>query len=141
MMWVLHKNIYADLFYKNMNREKNSTTHEKNINPRKQSSSVFMKSDVKPDNRPCIELDHIMSTIPKDRYTMPQPKLADIYTEWRWRFLDINGKDYVEISRKDSGKDRLYINKNKKWVNESGLEKYDMYIIKNIYSYLDPSLG
>ena len=98
--------------------------------------NVFMKPDAKMKNS-VIEIEHVMQTVPKTHYITPQEGLANLHTEWRWKFLDINGRTYVEISRKDKNHERLYINKNKDWVKQSGLEKYNKFITKTLYAYLD----
>jgi hypothetical protein len=81
-------------------------------------------------------LDDIEKTIPSVNYNEPQPNLAKIKTEWRWRYLTIDGNVYIEISKKIYGKDRLYINNDSQWVHRDVSKEYDKYVTSTVYAYL-----
>lgn len=58
-------------------------------------------------------------------------------TEWRWRFLEFNDKNSVEISYTKAGKDteRHYYNRYNEWVTREVPKEYDEYVIKVFYYY------
>jgi hypothetical protein len=75
----------------------------------------------------------IKNAIPQPNFKEPQlDKLS--YTEWRWRFLNINNKQLVEISFKEPDKPRKYIDKYGRWAALE-LENYDQYVVEQYYAY------
>ena len=82
-----------------------------------------------------------MNTIPKDSLTEPNLMLrhSDQYLECRWRLLNINNKEYIEISLLKNYKtgEREYLNSNSIWEIKHIDPKYDIYVVKEYYYYLD----
>lgn len=74
-----------------------------NIVTNKNTSSVLYK-------------DQVIDNIPEGAINFPDKEKQKIYTEFRWRFYEINNKEYCEISYKEPNKQRLYKNKNGEWV-------------------------
>jgi hypothetical protein len=85
-----------------------------------------------------VKLDGSMirDTIPKDSYKTPQVELRKNKIEWRWRFLKINGKEYVEMSSLLPNKsDRTYANQFGKWKEKNIDPEFDQYVTEIFYYY------
>ena len=87
-------------------------------------SSELLYSDVK-------------STIPKKHNLKQIKNWEDKFnTEYRWRFIEINKKKCVEISRKiKDNTTRDYKNKNGEWVERIISYEYDKYVYEEYYCY------
>lgn len=97
--------------------------------------SIFEKSDaIEPT---CIDKDTLMELLPKINYPKPQTDLRQKYEEWRFRFLDIKGQPFIEISKLDLKQKRLFINNQTEWTDYKVPAKYDRYVTKIIYAYPD----
>jgi hypothetical protein len=83
-----------------------------------------------------VSVESILGSIPGDNYDKPQDHLALLKIEWRWRIIKIDNHTYVEISQKDTNKNRLYINNECKWVQRNISDEFDKYVDKTIYAYL-----
>ena len=94
--------------------------------------NVFIKQ--KPNYK--VSVESVLESIPKDNYDEPQDHLALTQIEWRWRIIKITNQTYVEISQKETNKDRLYINNECKWVQRNISNEFDKYVDKTIYAYL-----
>ena len=79
----------------------------------------------------------VLNSIPEPNVSVPVPELAKVKIEWRWRFMKINNKDFIEISQKEHNSSRLYINSECQWVSRTISSEFDKYIEKTIYAYLD----
>ena len=94
--------------------------------------NVFIKQ--KPNYK--VSVESVLESIPKNNYSKPQEELASTQIEWRWRIIKIDNQTYVEISQKETDKDRLYINNECKWVQRNISDEFDKYVDKTIYAYL-----
>lgn len=85
-----------------------------------------------------VNIDKILSSIPENSETCQNiKKYNDGYTEWRWRFLNIDSKIKVEISKANikSKLNRVYIDI---YGNERNIKisnDYDKYVIKEFFYY------
>ena len=101
-----------------------------------ETNSIFVKqSEIK---RPECKLDYneIIKSIPDEAVENELPEYRKTHNEWRWRFLDINGKKTVEISMLNKGEPtRKYINKYGQMVEYTVDPQYDQYVTKTLYYY------
>lgn len=106
------------------------------------SSSIFIPHNKKEAKDKHNDLDNkltytsIMETIPPWHEKKPRNDWAKKgLTEWRWRFLEFNGKLVVEISCQTSGNPkREYLNKYEKWVERDVDPIFDQFV-KEVYYY------
>jgi hypothetical protein len=89
------------------------------------------------NNKLIVYKKDILNTIPEEHYYEKNNELSIIKIEWRWRFYKINDKEYIEISKKQHGNKRLYINNDYEWVERNISNIFNTYITKEIYAYLD----
>lgn len=100
------------------------------------SSSIFMAQSQHKPNK--FTYTGILETIPKNKQTHREGNWRkQKKTEWRWRFLTINGRKTAEISfMKWNSKDRIYFipssGKFEKRVIDVG---YDKFVTKTFYCY------
>lgn len=86
-----------------------------------------------------ITYTDMIRTIPEDCLNKPLENWKSCKNkEWRWRFFEINGSQFIEISNIDKSGTISYINKSgdivKKTKPEIGPE-YDKYVKKTYYYY------
>ena len=84
-----------------------------------------------------ISKNNILNSIPEDNFDKPNKELSKTKVEWRWRLLNINSNEYIEISKKLKDNNMLYINNKSEWVNREISQDYDKFVDKEIYAYLD----
>lgn len=89
-----------------------------NIVSNKTTSSVLYK-------------DQVIDNIPEGATNHPDKNKQKIFTEFRWRFYEINNKEYCEISYKEPNQNRQYKNKNGEWV-----ERDENYIDNKFYNQI-----
>ena len=79
----------------------------------------------------------VANMIPKNCEKQKNTELLKTKTEWRWRIFKLPGKENetVEISQKQPGKARLYINKSGEWINCNVSEEFDVYVTHEYYHY------
>ncbi len=96
-----------------------------NIVTNKTTSSVLYK-------------DQVIDNIPEGAINQPDKEKQKIFTEFRWRFYEINNKEYCEISYKEPNKNRQYKNKNGEWVerDEKDIDnKFNQQVKKEYFIY------
>lgn len=97
--------------------------------------SVFTKYIDLPKQKYKFTKDALTESIPVNAQSSPDDNLAKNNVEWRWRFIKINNKEFVEISHKKPNSARLYINKFGDWVERKIDPEFDKYVAKQFYSY------
>jgi hypothetical protein len=88
------------------------------------------------DNDNVVNQEDVTKLIPKVNYDKPQEKMIKTHTEWRWRFLKIDGDNYTEISKKNEDSPRLYVDSSGQWMEKSIPNKYDKYVEHIVFAYL-----
>lgn len=81
--------------------------------------------------------DYIYKSIPKSACNIPDPELAKVRIEHRWRFFNINNRKLVEISIKHPNKERKYINSSGEWMDFNLDNRWDVYLTSAKYYYAD----
>jgi hypothetical protein len=99
------------------------------------SISDSENDEVSDDVTTILKLSEIMKTIPKNTKDKQDSELSKKYVEWRWRFFDVNGRNLIEISRKDPNGERLYTDKNGSWIHFQLDNKWEKYLKKSLYYY------
>jgi hypothetical protein len=99
--------------------------------------NIFItNSELSDDMTGRITVTSVLNTIPKQAVTN---QIADwkqtMKTEWRWRFLQFDDAQSVEISYETSDGKRMYFNKFGEWVERDVPDDYDKYVIKTFYYY------
>lgn len=101
--------------------------------------SIFITQDSISNNiSGRITYTNIIETIPKNHYREPQENLLKTSAmEYRWRFLILpTDKFIVEISKYNIKLDqRLYFNKNGKWIERVVDPIYDQFVVEEYYAY------
>jgi hypothetical protein len=82
-----------------------------------------------------IEKKNILKSIPNNSYNTEQLQLKKTMREYRWKIYKINNKEFIEISYIDPNMKRIYVNKNKEWVEHNEITTYEQYLIKQYYHY------
>lgn len=82
-----------------------------------------------------LSFDDIIKSIPADATKNPNPHIQKDYTEWRWRFFDLNGRKLIEISKKLPSGERICIDNTGKWKPFELDNNWDQYLIDTKYSY------
>lgn len=82
-----------------------------------------------------LSLQDILESIPKDAFSTPSEKLLSSHTEWRWRFINLNGRKLVEMSKKSPNEDRQYMDNNGKWCTYNLKKEWDQYVVESKYYY------
>ena len=103
-----------------------------------ESKDIFIKqnSDELENLSGKLTRTSVLNTIPSTSLEIPINKWEDKYkTEWRWRFLKLDGSSAVEISYKNRGNERLYYNKYGKWVERKIPKGFDRFVDKEFYYY------
>lgn len=85
-----------------------------------------------------LQKSHVYGTIPSISTKQKQKAKQQTHTEWRWRFFNINGKSYVEISKKEPNKNRVYINAEGEWSDCCIDIAFKACITETHYCYLEP---
>jgi hypothetical protein len=84
----------------------------------------------------CTSIQKILETIPKESYIKQNKELEKLYTEWRWRFIEMEKNNFCEISyKKPTNSSRFFINKKGKWIEQTIDPEFDKYVIKTIFYY------
>ena len=98
-------------------------------------NTVFMPKS-KEKNQLKVQYENIIKSIPYPYYLEKQVDKKDMI-ETRWRFLKINNKNVVEISRKKPNEQREYLtnNTNSDWVKKDVDSVYDNFVIEKYYYY------
>lgn len=95
--------------------------------------SIFQKCDV---NSNTLCKTQVYNTIPPFSTKYKQKQKRETHTEWRWRFFNIYNKKYVEISKKEPNKKRVFIDLEGKWSNCCIDDCFKQYIAETYYCYL-----
>lgn len=83
-----------------------------------------------------IKLSDIEEIIPKQHYKIPNMSLREKYTEWCIKKYLINNKIFVTISIRHPNTDNvIYINTNGDQIIYSLDDKYEQFIVENIFWY------
>lgn len=94
--------------------------------------SIFKKS-----SESTINIGDLMKTIPPNTMPHEDPELMKTMIEWRWRFFNINGHHFVEISKKKPEDKRLYVNSNGDMIEKEIDDIWNQYIEKEKYYYTE----
>jgi len=101
-------------------------------------TSIFKKAEKQiNDTQPIIKREQLMKTIPPNTFDCPNIELLEHMIEWRWRFFNINGQQFVEISQKHQGKPRMYADGNGTMCEKKIGDEWNQYIIDEKYYYTD----
>jgi hypothetical protein len=84
-----------------------------------------------------ITATSILDTIPTEATATQLGGWTDTkQTEWRWRFLEFDNKNSVEISYIKANNDiRYYHNRYGNWVTDDVSKEYDKHVVKIFYYY------
>lgn len=83
-----------------------------------------------------IKLCDIEKIIPAQHYNVPEISLREKYTEWCIKKYLIDNKTYVTISIKHPNTDKvIYMNTTGDQIIYSLDDKYDQFIVENIFWY------
>lgn len=101
------------------------------------TSSIFIKHKDIPREPICLDTNDILKTIPGEYLSEPDPTKSH-KTEYRWRFLEIDNKEFVEISiKKPNSTERKYADKYGNWSTKHCVSpKFDMYVTKQFFYYV-----
>jgi hypothetical protein len=100
------------------------------------SDKCIFKVDYKKNiNKMKINFNKLFDSIPKPHYYKPIV-FKDKSVEIRCRILKINQIDFVELSILKPNTNRKYLNNTNEWIEYDVSNKYDIYVVKTIYSYL-----
>lgn len=111
-----------------MNSQDNTTS---------KSDSIFIKRSELAPQKVKLSLDAVKQSIPANSVREQDPSLAEYMTEWRWRILNINDSEIVEMSYKKPNEDRIYMSKTGKWKKSEVDPIFDRYVIETYYCYGD----
>lgn len=90
------------------------------------------------NERIILSYNEIIESIPKTATDKSDDKKKLKYTEWRWRFFNLNGRKLIEISKKQPNKARMFVDNNGEWIDEFKADKLDTwckYLIETKYYY------
>jgi len=109
----------------------------KSIESKNKKKSIFVKNieSNETEKSEAFNYSDLLSIIPEGHFDTAQPELKKVHTEWRWRLLNIDGKRYLETSYEKVGSQRLYLNKNEKYIERIVDTKYDKFVTKSFYYY------
>lgn len=98
------------------------------------------KSDMEPNSDDIsgkITYTNIIESLPETHRIEPMDNWREQgLTEWRWRFLDIEGRKVVEISGlRPNENQRLYFNKHCQWIKRDVDPVFDKYVKEVYYCY------
>ena len=96
---------------------------------------IFKVDNTANINKITINFKKIFDSIPEPHYYKPIV-FKDKPVEIRCRILKINKIDFVELSILKPNTNRKYLNNTNEWIEYNVSNKYDIYVIKTIYSYL-----
>ncbi len=83
-----------------------------------------------------LSYNELIKTIPiKNVVLKPNIKLANIYTEWVWKFYNINNRQLIVITKKEPNKEILYMVQNNEWKPFTNEHLYEKYIVLTLYYY------
>ena len=93
-----------------------------------------LKNDI---NKISLNKLEIINSIPFTATDDENTELCNTHTEWRWRIFKLPNKqnEFIEISYKNPGGKRLFINKNGQWIESNMSTEYDKYIVEQYYDY------
>lgn len=100
-------------------------------------SSIFSRSTNIESVQPIIKREQLMEIIPPNTYDRPNSEMIAHMIEWRWRFFNIDGHDFVEMSQKYHDNDRLYVDGNGNLCKKTIGDEWDQYIIDEKYFYAE----
>ena len=100
------------------------------------SPDIFLKKTETEKNVILSKYD-VMQTIPKNAVIKQDEKQKEKCKEWRWRIFKLPTKEneIIEISYKLPHESRMFMNKNKKWININIDNIFDNYVIEEYYVY------
>ena len=96
-----------------------------------ESSEIFKKVE----NDLSLSKTDLQKMIPGDCNTDRDEDMETTHTEWRWRILKIGKTKYIEISFKNPGEKRKYINLDGDWVDREISDEFDRFVVKHYYKY------
>jgi hypothetical protein len=97
--------------------------------------SIFEKCEKK---KRYISKNKLLDSIPFDSYESGNNVLKKDHIEWRWRFYRINNKNIVEISRKNPGESRMFVDKDGDWCRTEIPNKWEKFMTNEKYYYVEP---
>lgn len=100
-------------------------------------SSIFTRSVTMESLQPIIKKEQLMEIIPPNAYDRENTELGAHMIEWRWRFFNINGHNFVEISQKNHDKERMYVDGNGNLCEKKIGDEWNQYIVDEKYYYVD----
>jgi hypothetical protein len=102
-------------------------------------NNIFVKKEKKINNitKKTFPKDELMASIPNNAKSEPDQELEKSHIEIRWRIFKFPNiqNEIIEMSQKIPNQERLYMNKNGKWVNFNDDGKYDQFITEKYYHY------
>ena len=101
--------------------------------------NIFGKKCDNLNNKEKIVLskEDIINSIPDNYYKKPQISLSEKYTEWRFIMYYIYDDTFIEISKKDPLKDRIFIDNTGTWINYDMDNTFDKFITDKFYFYAE----
>lgn len=86
--------------------------------------------------RMILSYNELIKTIPiKNVVLKSNIKLANIYTEWVWKFYNINNRQLIVITKKEPNKEILYMVQNNEWKPFTDEHLYEKHIVLTLYYY------
>lgn len=83
-----------------------------------------------------VNFEELLGMIPKPNYEQPIPEFQGTWkTEWRWRFLAMQGRDVLEISYQTGNNPRIYFTNSGEWRERKIDPVFDKYVIRKMYHY------
>jgi hypothetical protein len=117
------------------NIKKNTDNNIKNNTDNNNNNTNIIIS-VKETPKLIFVYNDLLNTIPLKNIVLNEDiSLLTTHVEWRWRFYNINSKQFVVISKKEPNKPRIYMQTNSEWGEQIIDEQYEKYIIKTFYYY------
>lgn len=84
------------------------------------------------------DINKILKMIPQGHVKKQDLSLQKVCTEWRWRLLTINKKNYIEISfKKCDSENRMFKTKSKGWCPKTIDASFDKYVIDEYFYYVE----
>ena len=126
--------IFAKTSVLDDNNKNNSNTKYNTKNNTNSNTNIIISVQESP--KLVFVYDDLLNTIPLQNVVLNEDTtLLTTHVEWRWRFYNINSRQFVAISKKEPNKPRIYMQTNSDWGEQIIDEQYEKYIIKTFYYY------
>jgi hypothetical protein len=91
----------------------------------------------KDDKKKILTKLEVMQTIPQNAINIENKIAQQTCKELRWRIFKLPNKknEFIEISYKHPKEERMFLNKNGKWINDNIPIEYDIFLINQYYIY------